>query len=106
MQGRYRAAALDAGQSLDVANLLTSPVARFAYGLTKVHKTAQDLIRQLDYTLWVARWAPLCLFFDPISDSASKAMGTHARHTLTFLEMVSPQLLVFLVITSGAFSHD
>jgi len=29
-------------------------------------------------------------------------MGTHARHALTFMEMVSPQLLVFLVITSGA----
>jgi len=40
VQGRYRAAAIDAGQSLDVANLLTSPAARFAYGLTKVHKTA------------------------------------------------------------------
>ena len=34
--------------------------------------------------LWAARWAPLCLFFDPISDPASKARGTHARHTSTF----------------------
>ena len=56
--------------------------------------------------LWAARWAPLCLFFDPISDPASKAMGTHARHTSTFMEMVSPQLLVFLVITSGAFTIE
>ncbi len=54
MQGRYRAAAIDAGQSLDVANLLTSPAARFAYELTKVHKTAQDLIRQLDYMCLLA----------------------------------------------------
>jgi hypothetical protein len=36
----------------------------------------------------------------------SKAMGTHARHTSTSMEMVSPQLLVFLVITSGAFTIE
>jgi len=49
-QGRYRVAAIADGQDLNVANLLTSLAARFAYGLTKVLKTAQDLIRQLDYS--------------------------------------------------------
>jgi hypothetical protein len=48
-QGRYRAAVIAAGQDLDGKNLLTSPVECFAFGLTKVHKTAQDLIRQLEY---------------------------------------------------------
>ena len=71
VQGRYRAAALDAGESLEnVANLLTSPVASFAYGLTKVHKTAQDLIRQLNYT---------CLLAD------SKQLAGDDQRAVTFL---------------------
>ena len=70
-QGRYRAAVLAAGQDLDGENnLLTSPVECFAYGLTKVHKTAQDLIRQLDY---------MSLLYD------SKLLAGDDQRALTFL---------------------
>lgn len=49
-QNRYRAAATAAGQDLtNTKNLLTSPIDGFAFGLRRIHKRAQDLIRQLDY---------------------------------------------------------
>ena len=49
-QDRYRAAATAAGQDLtNTKNLLTSPIDGFVFGLRRVHKRPQDLIRQLDY---------------------------------------------------------
>ena len=46
---RYSNAATAACQDLNSKNLLTSPIDGFAFDLRKVHKKAQDLIRQLDY---------------------------------------------------------